>query len=249
MAGIIWHDRVDSTNSLALRQISTLDNLSVLAAREQTAGRGQRGNRWLSRPGENLTFSLVLRFGEGGFPPLAAKQACRINILAPVAVRDFLREDGCDCRIKWPNDVFAGGKKICGILVENGLGGGKIVHSVIGIGINMNQRVFDDLANATSLSCMTGKQYDLHASLEKVVAKLEAWLPALRDGDAYAALRREYDAALFLKGVVRQYRNLLTNNLFSGIIEGVDEEGRAVVTNCDDGSLQRFSFKELGYIL
>ena len=184
MAGIIWHDRVDSTNSLALRQISTLDNLSVLAAREQTAGRGQRGNRWLSRPGENLTFSLVLRFGEGGFPPLAAKQACRINILAPVAVRDFLREEGCDCRIKWPNDVFAGGKKICGILVENGLGGGEIVHSVIGIGINMNQRVFDDLANATSLSCMTGKQYDLHASLEKVVAKLEAWLPALRDGDA-----------------------------------------------------------------
>ena len=81
MAGIIWHDRVDSTNSLALRQISTLDNLSVLAAREQTAGRGQRGNRWLSRPGENLTFSAVLKFGEGGLAPLAARDALSVGTI------------------------------------------------------------------------------------------------------------------------------------------------------------------------
>lgn len=249
MAKIIWHDRVDSTNSLSVRQIQTLDNLSVIAAKEQTAGRGQRGNRWLSRPGENLTFSLVLRFGEGGLPPLPAVRASRVNILAPVAVRDFLRGEGCECLIKWPNDVLTGGRKICGILVENGLSGSGLAYSVVGIGINVNQCVFDDLANATSLSCVTGKTYDLPALLEKVAARLEAWLPALHDEDAYAALRREYDAALFRKGVACQYRNLLTGNLFRGVLERVDEDGKAVVTHCDDGSLLRFSFKELGYIL
>ena len=249
MAKIIWHERVDSTNSLAVRQISSLDNLSVVAASEQTEGRGQRGNRWISPPGENLTFSLVLRFGTGGFPPLPAAFANRLNMLASVAVRSFLHDEGCEAAIKWPNDLYAGRKKICGILVENGLAGRCIAYSVIGIGINVNQRVFDELASATSLSCVTGRTYDLHACLETVAARLEGWTPALHNEGSYAALRREYDAALFQKGVVCRYRNLLTDKLFSGIIEGVDEDGKAVVTNCDDGSLQRFSFKELGYIL
>ena len=249
MLNIIWHESLDSTNSAVLRQIDVLDNLSVIAAMEQTDGRGQRGNRWLSRPGENLTFSLLLKFGPAPFPPLPAPSFNRLNLLAAVAVRNFLRDEGCEAAIKWPNDLYAGGRKICGILIENGLGTAGIVHSVIGTGINLNQREFGDLANATSLSLITGKQYDLHVALERVAACFEALLPALHEQEAYERLRQDYDAALFRKGKPYRYRNLLTGNLFTGVFESVSEDGRAVVKNLDDGSRMTFAFKELGYIL
>ena len=250
MLKIIWHARVDSTNSLSLRQIQALDNLSVVAAREQTAGRGQRGNRWISSPGENLTFSLVLRFGgDSGLPELPVADIWRLSMVAAVSVRDYLRGEGCEALIKWPNDLLAGGKKICGILIENGLSGSGVAHSVIGIGINLNQRRFDDLANATSLSCVTGRPFDIEAGLEKVCACLEGWLPALHDGEKYADLCREYDAALFRRGVSCPYRDLLIDKEFRGVIECVDKGGKAVVRDCDDGSVRKYAFKELGYIL
>ncbi len=246
MAKIIWHDTLDSTNAEALRRIGTLENCSVLAAVRQTAGRGQRGNRWLSAPGENLTFSLVLKHAPDALP---VRDAFRLNLVASVAVRDFLRDEGCEALVKWPNDLYVRQRKICGILVENGLGSAGFSHSVIGIGININQRVFGDLANATSLFCETGRTLELKPALEKVVSCLEGRLQALWNADAYALLREDYMASLFQAKRPAPYRDLLTGKLFTGILEDVGEDGRAVVTDCGDGSRKRFAFKELGYIL
>ena len=170
-------------------------------------------------------------------------------VFAAVSVRDYFRSEGCDALVKWPTDLFAGGKKICGILIENGLCGAGVAHSVIGIGINLNQRRFDDLACATSLSLMCGGTYDIRTGLEKVVACLERWLPALHYEGMYMELCREYDASLFRKGVPFPYRDLLTDRTFRGIIESVGKDGRAAVTDCDDGSVRHYAFKELGYSL
>ena len=166
---VIWLDSIDSTNSEALRRLPELSGGTVLAAREQTAGRGQRGNTWFSAPGENLTFSIVLKD-----LPLKAPEAVRLNYMTSVAVASYLESHGVEASIKWPNDIYVSGKKICGMLIENVLGAnGEIKASVVGIGINLNQKSFPQLANATSLSLCTGKAYELEAELGKFLSLFE----------------------------------------------------------------------------
>ena len=160
---IIWLDSVDSTNDEARRRISALDNLSVLSASEQTGGRGQRENKWHSEPRQNLTFSIILKN-----PPVrAADQFCISEITAVTLVR-FLAEYGIDADIKWPNDIYVSGKKICGILIENSLRGQSIDWSIIGIGLNVNQFNFPvNLPNPTSMIMCTQKKspYSLNGLL------------------------------------------------------------------------------------
>lgn len=166
LTDIRWYDTVESTNDEARRLISELDNLSVIAARCQTAGRGQGDHRWHSRPGENLTFSAVLKFGEGGLAPLAARDALLITETVTLALRLYLEGHGVKVRIKWPNDIYVGDRKICGILIENILHGQDVVSSIIGIGLNLNQKDFpSDLPNPVSLTRLTGKPYDVEDEL------------------------------------------------------------------------------------
>ncbi len=144
---IMWFKSLDSTNEEARRHISDIDNLSVLSALEQTAGRGQRGNTWTSNAGENLMFSIVLKS-----PVLKAEDHFALNEIAALSVADFLSTYGIKAEIKWPNDIYVGEKKICGILIENSFRGKTISSSIIGIGLNINQRNFNvNLPNPTSM--------------------------------------------------------------------------------------------------
>ena len=92
---IKWFEELDSTNNELLRHIRDYDNLSVVAAVSQTAGRGQRGNRWLSKPGDNLTFSLLLRPEK-----LPVREVMALTCLATLAVRDALCNEGVPAGIK-----------------------------------------------------------------------------------------------------------------------------------------------------
>ena len=144
---IMWLERVDSTNDEARRHISDIDNLSVVSALSQTAGRGQRGNTWTSNAGENLMFSIVLKS-----PALMAEDHFALNEISALSVADFLSTYGIKAEIKWPNDIYVGEKKICGILIENSFRGKTISSSIIGIGLNINQRNFNvNLPNPTSM--------------------------------------------------------------------------------------------------
>jgi len=144
---IMWFKSLDSTNEEARRHISDIDNLSVLSALEQTDGRGQRGNIWTSNAGENLMFSIVLKS-----PVLMAEDHFALNEIAALSVADFLSTYGIKAEIKWPNDIYVGEKKICGILIENSFRGKTISTSIIGIGLNINQRNFNvNLPNPTSM--------------------------------------------------------------------------------------------------
>lgn len=166
LTDIRWYDSVESTNDEARRLIRDLDNLSVIAARCQTAGRGQGDHKWHSLPGENLTFSVVLKFGERGLAPLAARDALLITETVTLALRLYLEEKGITVRIKWPNDIYTGNRKICGILIENILQGQDVASSIIGIGLNLNQTEFpSDLPNPVSLALLTGSRYDPAAEL------------------------------------------------------------------------------------
>lgn len=153
---IIWLKSVDSTNNEAKRRIDSLSNMSVIAAYEQTAGRGQRGNTWLTAPGMNLTFSIVLKYTEGEFPKL---NQIKVNELISLTLIELLSNFGIDARIKLPNDIYVSDKKICGILIEHTLKGERLTHSIIGVGLNVNQCDFDDcLPNPTSMLLETGTE-------------------------------------------------------------------------------------------
>lgn len=167
---IIWFDTLESTNSEARRRFSDLDNLSVIAAVRQSAGRGQGDHTWCSEPGANLTFTVVLKFGpDGGLRPLAASDSLLITEVITLALRLYLEEKGIEARIKWPNDIWVGDRKICGILIENIFKGSQVQGSMVGIGLNLNQKTFPaDLPNPVSLTSLTGDTYNVKEELEKL---------------------------------------------------------------------------------
>ncbi len=235
---VIWLDSIDSTNSEALRRLPELSDGTVLAAREQTAGRGQRGNTWFSAPGENLTFTIVLKD-----LPLGASKAVRLNYMTSVAVATYLESHGVEAAIKWPNDIYVNGKKICGMLIENVLGTrGEVKASVVGIGINVNQQAFPQLANATSLSLCTGKTYEPEAELGKFLSVFEGL--QVNAPELFAS----YSARLFRCGVSALYHDLLTDREYRGVIKGVEADGRLHIQE-EGGGDHYYRFKEVSYIL
>ena len=139
---ITWFESIDSTNSEARRQMETVDKLSVFAAKYQTAGRGQRGNKWSSAAGENLTFSILAPLSGDNRINVRAVDQFNITIVSALAVSDLLTKYGIDNRIKWPNDIYIRNKKVCGMLIENILDRDLVGTSIIGIGINLNQTDF-----------------------------------------------------------------------------------------------------------
>ena len=170
LTDIRWLDTVESTNDEARRALDGLDNLSVIAARCQTAGRGQGDHSWHSLPGENLTFTVVLKFGGEYLAPLLARDVLLITETVTLALRRYLLAKGVKARIKWPNDIYVGDLKICGILIEDILRGDEVGASIVGIGLNLNQTAFPpDLPNPVSLSLLTGRRYDPEKELVRFV--------------------------------------------------------------------------------
>jgi BirA family biotin operon repressor/biotin-[acetyl-CoA-carboxylase] ligase len=180
-----------------------------------------------------------------GFP---AREVMALTCLATLAVRDILRETGVPAVIKWPNDIYVGKRKICGMLVENGLEGGFIVWSVIGIGINLNQTEFPgELLNPTSVKRLTGRTYDPVSFLETICTGLEKRLPELAAPDGRKRLLDTYEYDLFQKDSPASYRDPETGKTFTGIIRGITPEGllRMEAEGCE----RTFGFKEISYIL
>lgn len=164
---ILWYDSLESTNSELRKQVAELDNLSIVAAKSQTKGRGQGDHVWFSDPDTNLTFSLLLKFEPGELK--ATKEQIINNFITP-SITGFLEEEGVKAHIKLPNDIYVIDKKICGILVENVLEGPWVIYSIVGVGININQETFPDyLPNPVSLTQLTGKKYPLEQTLERIL--------------------------------------------------------------------------------
>ena len=142
--------------------------MSVIAARSQSAGRGQGDHTWTSTPGQNLTFTLMRRFPKGEF---SVKRLADINKWVTSVLQCYLESHGVQAWVKPPNDIWVADKKICGILIENILDGEWVKESIIGIGLDINQTEWPDyLPNPVSLKDLTGKDYSLEEELEKLSA-------------------------------------------------------------------------------
>ena len=172
------------------------DNLSIVAARSQTAGRGQGSHTWHSTPGENLTFSILYRF-TGPFS-LAASDALLITQVTTLGLRDYLLGQGVEARIKWPNDIWVADRKICGILIENILEGPAVLASIVGIGLNLNETDWpEELPNPVSLRELTGQRYDPETELPVLQNQLRRRFGLLADADGRASLQEEFGKLMF----------------------------------------------------
>ncbi len=240
---VVWLPECTSTNSEA--QVLIGENRAtdgcVVITDKQTAGRGQRGNRWEASPGENLTLSVVWR------PTfLPAPDQFLLSQAVALALHDWagtLLGPGTMLRVKWPNDLLYGDQKLGGILIENTLSGTMIQHSVVGVGTNVNQQEFG-VPTATSLACLTGRSYALPTLAARLLECLERRYLQLRAG-RLAGIRHDYLRALYRYQEPHPYE--VDGRQLTGEIMGVDDAGRLAVQL--EGGLRYFDLKEIKYVL
>lgn len=195
---IKWLETVDSTNSELRRNIDSTDNLSVIAAECQNAGRGQGDHTWFASPGKNLTFSILYRFPAGSSFTLKASQARTITEITTLAIRDYLGKKGISARIKWPNDIWIENRKICGILIENTLDKDRIATSIVGIGLNVNETGWpESLPNPVSMKDLTGEEYSVRDELAALHKEICRRYAQIATPDGRLSLQEEFEKYMF----------------------------------------------------
>lgn len=238
-----FFDTLPSTNQYCeLLDLSQVEEFAVFVAREQTAGIGQRGNVWESEAGKNLTFSMVLK------PTwLPAAEQYGLTKAVSLGLADALSEmmpAGERVSIKWPNDIYVGRKKICGILISNKLKGNMLCASIVGVGLNVNQRRFAEwVPNPVSLSQLTGCEHDLDGLLERVAEAVIRRYGQLREG---VPMDGEYLGCLLNMGMEAGYR--YRGGAIRATITGVNRFGHLELRQADGAPLV-CQLKEIAFVL
>jgi BirA family biotin operon repressor/biotin-[acetyl-CoA-carboxylase] ligase len=236
-------DLIDSTNNYAKELLATQKPVegTVIFAHQQHSGRGQMGNSWKTEPGKNLTASFIF------YPNfLAAEEQFYLNMAISLAVKDFcesLQPD--EIKIKWPNDIYWRNRKLGGILIENTISGSNISSSVIGIGINVNQDVFDpELPNPVSLLQIANLPFKIESLLDGLSVFIEKYYLQLRQRH-FNFLDKGYTVALYRYQQTHEFKK--GNQLLRGEINGVAKDGKLILHS--NGKELRFAFKELEYVI
>lgn len=222
----VFLEQTDSTNLEAKRLgAKGAAHGTLVLAQEQSAGRGRRGRGWESQSGEGIFMTLLLR------PQWPPAKTVQLSFLCAVAVARAVQETtGLNARIKWPNDVVAGGRKICGILLEMTANEQEVETVVVGAGINVHQSSFSpELSKtATSLDLLCGR----HIARAQVV---RAYLRAFEAGyerlekEGGDALMEEYRALCVTLGSA--VRVISTQETFTGVAQEIDAQGALVVVD------------------
>lgn len=243
---IIELEETASTNSwLAARARESSEGLTVLC-RRQTAGRGQRGNSWESEPGKNITMSLLLK--PAGLHP---SRQFLVSQAVSVAIVTVLSRyiPGHEVSIKWPNDIYVGDRKICGILIENSITQNGINHCIVGMGINVNQtRFLSDAPNPVSMAMLTGREYPPRAVAEEIVGEILHETAAINPDDT-TGLQKRYSAMLWRRDGYWPYTDNLHGERIMARIAGVAPDGILTLELADSGGHRSFAFKEVAACL
>ena len=168
---IIKLNAIDSTNRFLKKMSATqsLDNFTVVVTENQLKGKGQRGAKWVSENGKNLTFSTLINHID-----IHPRDIYLINIITAIALIETLEKYQLkDLHIKWPNDILSENKKICGILIENSIQSNGKIKSIIGIGLNVNQKSFENLPQASSLCLLKNKTFEKEQLLNSIILRNE----------------------------------------------------------------------------
>ena len=206
----------DFLKELAHNQI--LEEGTVVITRNQTAGKGQRGNVWESETGKNITCSILL------YPSfLSVQRYFLLSEAVSLGVKETLDAFTGGITVKWPNDVYYQERKIAGILIENELMGDKYSLSIAGIGLNINQeRFLSDAPNPVSLKQITGRECDTEVILKELVQNILYRYEQLKTGDTENLIRL-YHEALYRKTGFHRYED--NEGIFTARIGRVSDDG------------------------
>lgn len=238
---IIYLPECPSTNDFLLAELSrqSLHEGLVVITSKQTAGKGQRGNTWVTEPDKNLTFSVL-------FKPtfMLPSHQFFMSMACSLAVADWLKSLNIeDVKVKWPNDVYIGKNKVAGILLENQLRGTVIQHSVWGIGININQTHFGELA-ATSVYQVKGVEQDVRLCFQSLTLFIEKRYLQLKAG-LYPLIKQAYLSSLMAFQTEQKFED--AEGIFLGKIEDVLDSGHVCIYH--SGIIKQYDLKEVKMIL
>ena len=228
MEQIVYLESVDSTNRYAreLAKAGAADR-TLVVAEKQTGGRGRRGRTWISPEGEGIFMSLIVR------PDIPLCDTAKISLVTALAVADAIAKvTGLDARIKWPNDIVCGGRKVCGMLLEMDVADGKLQSVVAGVGINVHQTQFpEEIAHtATSLDLLCGRRISRKALISTFLDAFDEAMALLQDDACFMQAYRARSATLGQRVQVIAASETYTGTAFdltdSGSLIVEDEEGQ-----------------------
>jgi BirA family biotin operon repressor/biotin-[acetyl-CoA-carboxylase] ligase len=227
---ILHYRRLQSTNTIAYRlALQSAPEWTVVVADAQTKGRGRRGRRWESPKG-GLWFSILLR------PNVPSPKLPLLQFVAAVATRQALEnETGVSVKLKWPNDLVLGQKKLGGILIESKTLGDRVSFAILGIGLNINQRKADLSPGAASLRLLSRRKHDLRLLLRAILEQIRS---LYNDWDKPSKIMEEW----WHNCIHRPLRVQVTlpKGAVSGISKGIDEDG-ALLIETDGGKIRKVS--------
>lgn len=235
-----------STNSWAKEHAAQLAHGDIVVTPCQTAGRGQRGNTWEAAPGKNLTFSILLR-PERISPSAQFLISEIVSLSVAGIVTEALASAGCPMpvKVKWPNDIYVGDRKIAGILIEHSICGQNIGHTIAGIGLNVNQTEFlSDAPNPVSMAQLANREFELNPLMngirDAVVGQLQ--------NPSVEAIHSSYHRHLWRNDGNEHPFSTPDGERFKAAIDRVEETG-LLSLRLTDGTLRQFAFKEVAFIL
>lgn len=237
---IIKLDAIDSTNTYlkGLAVASLPKDYTVVVANTQTKGRGQMGTSWDAQSGKNLTASVFKRLNA-----LKIEQQFYVSMVVSLAICKALKHLKIPrLSIKWPNDILSEDLKLCGTLIENVIKHNTLQGSVIGFGLNVNQKYFDNLPQASSMQLLTGVVYNKDEVLSEVLKAIEFYFKML-EHQQYDKIKTEYEALLFRKDKPSTFKTP-DNTFFSGIIKGITDQGLLNVWT-EDEIIKTFDLKDI----
>ena len=231
-----------STNTWLMESLVAhkLPEGTLVLADHQTKGKGQFGAIWSSEPFSSLTFSILLK---PIFLPIS--NTYDISICIALAIHDCLNELRPGFKIKWPNDIYFENKKVAGILIENQIHKSTCEHSVVGIGLNVNQTDFFKLPNAISLKQIIGVNFPIQNLLDRLCETIEARYLQLR-ANMYPSLLKSYLEHMYWFNEIHTFQSNAIQ--FNATIIGVLRNGRLLL-KFSDGSTRDFEIKELQFIV
>lgn len=237
---VIRLDTVDSTNTYLHAYLGDED-VVVVTARHQTAGRGQGGNRWEDAEGQNLLFSIQIHPVE-----VAIDHQFVLAMAEALALKRALDAYADGMELKWPNDIYHRDRKLSGTLIETAVSGGRLKRMIMGTGINVNQRRFtSDAPNPVSLSQITGSDESIDCLLERILQAFDDYYRRVLDGD-YVGISREYHEALYRRKGFYRYRD--ADGEFDAELVGVAYDGRLSLRD-SEGRQRSYAFKEVEFII
>ena len=242
---IIKLDAINSTNEYLKNYIqnNSIINTHAVYTFNQTNGKGQRGKVWLSEPEKNLAFSICF------FPKsLKVNNQFNLNMTISLFLLNTLKSLKIpNLKIKWPNDILSGEKKICGILNEIKVKGNIIDNIIMGFGINVNQENFENLPNASSLKLIKNINYDLNGLVSLITQNLNNYNYLNPKSDSeIKSLTLNYNKNLYGTNAFNDFSDL-NNNSFKGKVISVDRKG-VIKVQKKDNSFHNFNFHEIQMI-